>query len=81
MCIRDSGSAAGLQRQVQERGDALPARDHGVDEAVVDIHGLKRRPVSYTHLDVYKRQSLGCWQDPERRRRHRVEYGNEYPSR
>lgn len=28
---------------MQERGDALPARDHGVDEAVVDIHGLKRR--------------------------------------
>ena len=39
----ERGRAAGLQRQVQERGDALPARDHGVDEAVVDVHGLKRR--------------------------------------
>ena len=67
MCIRDShkddaGAGGGGKK---ERGDdSHPEADHRkhrrpqrhADKAAADPHGGK--PVSYTHLDVYKRQAL-----------------------
>ena len=29
------------------------------------VHGFRNNPVSYTHLDVYKRQLLGVWNSPK----------------
>ena len=59
MCIRDSFHAgehlAGAHGHVVDRlCNALPV------EGVL----ISRHPVSYTHLDVYKRQALGDGKNP-----------------
>ena len=41
------------------RHDDLPAVEFVPHHAVVEARGLFH-PVSYTHLDVYKRQGFGC---------------------
>ena len=49
MCIRDSSKAIG----------AYAAKyNYGIVRDLVG-HGIGTHPVSYTHLDVYKRQSEG----------------------
>ena len=50
MCIRDSGKAI--------KGHGVAA---GLEAVVPRVHGHAHGilPVSYTHLDVYKRQQLG----------------------
>ena len=63
MCIRDSlyrGGDDPLYRRGHERPDHLFQRDRG-HHLGPHLHrllsrGVQRRPVSYTHLDVYKRQ-------------------------
>ena len=52
-----------------ELEEQLILADMGVETAMELVENLRRdarKPVSYTHLDVYKRQPLGCG---ERRRR------------
>ena len=46
-----------LVRHAEAEGN-LYRRIHGWYDALVTDNGF--RPVSYTHLDVYKRQSVGC---------------------
>ena len=46
----DGGVLAGID------GQAVADQRHGVDQPVKITAGLFNGPVSYTHLDVYKRQ-------------------------
>ena len=65
MCIRDRGGTllAGIGAASADEAETQPRiggvhrlrRGHGVIERDADV----LIPVSYTHLDVYKRQSLG----------------------
>ena len=48
------------QRQLQDYGPVGRAL-HGLFQPVVDDYNALQ-PVSYTHLDVYKRQSMESWQ-------------------
>ena len=56
MCIRDSGYTAAFMHQaclwLEARSD-----EPALDDALARLSaGLGAAPVSYTHLDVYKRQ-------------------------
>ena len=57
MCIRDRGNSIDLYVEVRS-GTEL---DIGFMEVSVENYFMIRSiiPVSYTHLDVYKRQALG----------------------
>ena len=58
MCIRDraEGEAEAILKVQQANADGIRfLKEAGADEAV---------PVSYTHLDVYKRQDYRCAQAP-----------------
>ena len=51
MCIRDSIYAA---------GDAVQVKHYVTgNDALISLAGPANKPVSYTHLDVYKRQEEG----------------------
>ena len=59
MCIRDSTSSKPMDDKMVEWLFRNPLSDGGTFTGVADIvskYGLV--PVSYTHLDVYKRQGL-----------------------
>ena len=47
-----------LQKRQAEQQQMLDAAAQTVSILVIDKKKLKLTPVSYTHLDVYKRQSL-----------------------
>ena len=52
MCIRDRGEAAAILNVQQATADGIRmVREAGADNAVLTLQA-----VSYTHLDVYKRQ-------------------------
>ena len=53
------------QQEHHRHGNSVPF-DH--QRIRLQYHPVKHRPVSYTHLDVYKRQGLACRKIPERRR-------------
>ena len=57
MCIRDRSYAA-IQKHLEEGG----FEDVGGEFTYIanDLKDVEPAPVSYTHLDVYKRQSLLC---------------------
>ena len=60
MCIRDSDVGADdgadlREGQIVRRGGLVGGCFFGGD-LVHELHGLHEAPVSYTHLDVYKRQ-------------------------
>ena len=42
------------------RGQALEVLEEVFQEGAYSNIALNARPVSYTHLDVYKRQPYGC---------------------
>ena len=55
MCIRDSLISALVEEQIMDNTVILFVSDHG--EMLGDhLMFQKAKPVSYTHLDVYKRQ-------------------------
>ena len=74
MCIRDSLDATNRRHKIRLAGIDAPelAQDFGQKartnlsalafnrQAVADCREFDRYPVSYTHLDVYKRQYLAC---------------------
>ena len=48
-------------------GDTVESFERSLRQAIaldpenITVHTLTLKPVSYTHLDVYKRQKLPCW--------------------
>ena len=67
MCIRDRAYDLGLRKvKAYVKGPG-----NGRESAIRTIHGagievteiIDVTPVSYTHLDVYKRQQLSLWLD------------------
>ena len=58
MCIRDSS----LQR-MQDFGVNLICVEDGIDSSKDSGKLMISVPVSYTHLDVYKRQAVLCGSD------------------
>ena len=61
MCIRDSHKAAAALTAQGYTLEAAPRRGYrllGGDPFCADAVGEDPAPVSYTHLDVYKRQIL-----------------------
>ena len=62
MCIRDSDTGRHAQhadhQEKQGRAGAFAAAEEAAEQAGRTLTGHK--PVSYTHLDVYKRQFLLC---------------------
>ena len=69
MCIRDRLEAAAYRELAEEAG---LAREAVTLEQLRTFGEPKRDPVSYTHLDVYKRQLLGwcSWRRAYRRMSH-----------
>ena len=66
MCIRDRGDIFGAKKKKKRKvkqynGAAIHSfNDLKIGDYVVhENHGLGIYPVSYTHLDVYKRQVIG----------------------
>ena len=65
MCIRDSGSEERFPHLVTDRAKpgviAVNQRAvRFVNESSSYHHFASAMPVSYTHLDVYKRQAVWC---------------------
>ena len=56
MCIRDSGQRAQVEHVAEVVHSLRP-----VDFRTLAGEGVGLLPVSYTHLDVYKRQMLPTW--------------------
>ena len=56
MCIRDSLSLVGIGATLQEKDEYTTIR-----ELITGSPAAKSGPVSYTHLDVYKRQASDCF--------------------
>ena len=57
MCIRDRYYTQ-LEANLQERINNMESEEPGHEEYRYNIGPIEHDPVSYTHLDVYKRQSL-----------------------
>ena len=62
MCIRDSlkedpAVKASLDKALQYLLTTLPTLKRGDTRTVLGVWGHAYGPVSYTHLDVYKRQA------------------------
>ena len=58
MCIRDSLRRAGLPVLVLEEAERAGGQIRTLQE---EGYTFETGPVSYTHLDVYKRQMHGIW--------------------
>ena len=62
MCIRDSFDTAAPEDA--HSGIIIPLRNMINEAYALDIgRKIRAQPVSYTHLDVYKRQALHCYSD------------------
>ena len=49
------------EKIIQKENHVLSVDDLEQALELTDKNDIKDEPVSYTHLDVYKRQPRGCW--------------------
>ena len=62
MCIRDRGEGESHDRRAVGRGAALELlHEEAAAVAAQPVDELRPGAVSYTHLDVYKRQGFKFW--------------------
>ncbi|WP_261370928.1 bifunctional precorrin-2 dehydrogenase/sirohydrochlorin ferrochelatase [Sphingobium sp. B2] len=67
IAIGTGGASAGLAKALRQRLEAmLPARLGKLADGLLAARGAIRAPVSYTHLDVYKRQATEAGGDAAR---------------
>ena len=64
MCIRDRGvdeDYTALENELAQTVANIESTHPGYDEYRYSVDEIGHNPVSYTHLDVYKRQGLAVW--------------------